>query len=121
MQSLLVCFRGCSRTDTQAVVITSIKVIPKLQRVPGSTALTCRTLTIPSVTEGHKPFVANASPQCFTLTPQPGAKSLNVVLSPQEQGLDDVEKLSRRSKPRAEERLREVLEEFVAGCRLACP
>ncbi|KAJ7414853.1 Fer-1-like protein 4 [Pitangus sulphuratus] len=35
-----------------------------------------------------------------------------------EQGLDDVEKLLRRSKARAEERLREVLEEFVAGCRL---
>ncbi|NWR50955.1 FR1L4 protein, partial [Regulus satrapa] len=34
-----------------------------------------------------------------------------------EQGLDDVEKLLRRSKAKAEERLREVLEEFVAGCR----
>ncbi|NWZ59204.1 FR1L4 protein, partial [Haliaeetus albicilla] len=34
-----------------------------------------------------------------------------------EQGLDDVEKLVRRSKAKAEERLREVLEEFVAGCR----
>uniref|UniRef100_A0A8C3XGV3 C2 domain-containing protein n=1 Tax=Cyanoderma ruficeps TaxID=181631 RepID=A0A8C3XGV3_9PASS len=35
-----------------------------------------------------------------------------------EQGLDDVEKLLRRPKAKAEERLREVLEEFVAGCRL---
>ncbi|KAI1233270.1 hypothetical protein IHE44_0004437 [Lamprotornis superbus] len=35
-----------------------------------------------------------------------------------EQGLDDVEKLLRRPKTKAEERLREVLEEFVAGCRL---
>ncbi|NXD01514.1 FR1L4 protein, partial [Certhia familiaris] len=34
-----------------------------------------------------------------------------------EQGLDDVEKLLRRQKAKAEERLREVLEEFVAGCR----
>ncbi|KAM6298716.1 fer-1-like protein 4 [Aegotheles albertisi] len=34
-----------------------------------------------------------------------------------EQGLDDVEKLMRRSKAKAEERLREVLEELVAGCR----
>ncbi|NXS67873.1 FR1L4 protein, partial [Pandion haliaetus] len=34
-----------------------------------------------------------------------------------EQGLDDVEKLVRKSKAKAEERLREVLEEFVAGCR----
>ncbi|KFV91190.1 Fer-1-like 4, partial [Eurypyga helias] len=34
-----------------------------------------------------------------------------------EQGLDDVEKLMRRPKSKAEERLREVLEEFVAGCR----
>ncbi|XP_030359330.1 fer-1-like protein 4 [Strigops habroptila] len=34
-----------------------------------------------------------------------------------EQGLDNVEKLMRRSKAKAEERLREVLEEFVAGCR----
>ncbi|XP_009327627.1 PREDICTED: fer-1-like protein 4 [Pygoscelis adeliae] len=34
-----------------------------------------------------------------------------------EQGLDDVEKLMRRPKTKAEERLREVLEEFVAGCR----
>ncbi|NXU02948.1 FR1L4 protein, partial [Buphagus erythrorhynchus] len=34
-----------------------------------------------------------------------------------EQGLDDVEKLLRRPKSKAEERLREVLEEFVAGCR----
>ncbi|KFP51406.1 Fer-1-like 4, partial [Cathartes aura] len=34
-----------------------------------------------------------------------------------EQGLDDVEKLVRRPKAKAEERLREVLEEFVAGCR----
>ncbi|NXV04481.1 FR1L4 protein, partial [Cettia cetti] len=34
-----------------------------------------------------------------------------------EQGLDDVEKLLRRPKAKAEERLREVLEEFVAGCR----
>ncbi|NXJ94634.1 FR1L4 protein, partial [Corythaixoides concolor] len=34
-----------------------------------------------------------------------------------EQGLDDVEKLTRRPKAKAEERLREVLEEFVAGCR----
>ncbi|XP_010215004.1 PREDICTED: fer-1-like protein 4 [Tinamus guttatus] len=34
-----------------------------------------------------------------------------------EQGLDDVEKLMRRSKAKAEEGLREVLEEFVAGCR----
>ncbi|NWH80590.1 FR1L4 protein, partial [Piaya cayana] len=34
-----------------------------------------------------------------------------------EQGLDDVEKLMRRPKAKAEERLREVLEEFVAGCR----
>ncbi|NWX40213.1 FR1L4 protein, partial [Steatornis caripensis] len=33
------------------------------------------------------------------------------------QGLDDVEKLMRRPKAKAEERLREVLEEFVAGCR----
>ncbi|NXH56767.1 FR1L4 protein, partial [Rhabdornis inornatus] len=33
------------------------------------------------------------------------------------QGLDDVEKLLRRPKAKAEERLREVLEEFVAGCR----
>uniref|UniRef100_A0A672V2C0 C2 domain-containing protein n=1 Tax=Strigops habroptila TaxID=2489341 RepID=A0A672V2C0_STRHB len=32
-----------------------------------------------------------------------------------EQGLDNVEKLMRRSKAKAEERLREVLEEFVAG------
>ncbi|NWT05049.1 FR1L4 protein, partial [Mionectes macconnelli] len=38
-----------------------------------------------------------------------------------EQGLDDVEKLLRRPKAKAEERLREVLEEFVAGCRLAPP
>jgi len=36
---------------------------------------------------------------------------------PQEQGLDAVEKLMRRPKAKAEERLREVLEEFVAGCR----
>ncbi|NWU28853.1 FR1L4 protein, partial [Dyaphorophyia castanea] len=35
-----------------------------------------------------------------------------------EQGLDDVEKLLRRPKAKAEERLREVLEEFVAGCRV---
>ncbi|XP_040431298.1 fer-1-like protein 4 [Cygnus olor] len=35
-----------------------------------------------------------------------------------EQGLDDVEKLMRRPKAKAEERLREVLEEFAAGCRL---
>ncbi|NXA09111.1 FR1L4 protein, partial [Sapayoa aenigma] len=34
-----------------------------------------------------------------------------------EQGLDDVEKLLRKPKAKAEERLREVLEEFVAGCR----
>ncbi|NXS87500.1 FR1L4 protein, partial [Erpornis zantholeuca] len=34
-----------------------------------------------------------------------------------EQGLDDVERLLRRPKAKAEERLREVLEEFVAGCR----
>ncbi|NWU39572.1 FR1L4 protein, partial [Hylia prasina] len=34
-----------------------------------------------------------------------------------EQGLDDVEKLLRRPKAKAEERLGEVLEEFVAGCR----
>ncbi|NXI49404.1 FR1L4 protein, partial [Chloroceryle aenea] len=34
-----------------------------------------------------------------------------------EQGLDDVEKLMRRLKAKAEERLQEVLEEFVAGCR----
>ncbi|NXO21230.1 FR1L4 protein, partial [Cisticola juncidis] len=34
-----------------------------------------------------------------------------------EQGLDDVEKLLRRPKAKAEERLRDVLEEFVAGCR----
>ncbi|KFR06730.1 Fer-1-like 4, partial [Nipponia nippon] len=34
-----------------------------------------------------------------------------------EQGLDDMEKLMRRRKAKAEERLREVLEEFVAGCR----
>ncbi|NXS59256.1 FR1L4 protein, partial [Brachypteracias leptosomus] len=34
-----------------------------------------------------------------------------------EQGLDDVEKLVRMPKAKAEERLREVLEEFVAGCR----
>ncbi|XP_068768831.1 fer-1-like protein 4 isoform X3 [Struthio camelus] len=34
-----------------------------------------------------------------------------------EQGLDDVEKLMRKPKANAEERLREVLEEFVAGCR----
>ncbi|XP_051489419.1 fer-1-like protein 4 [Apus apus] len=34
-----------------------------------------------------------------------------------EQGLEDVEKLMRRPKAKAEERLREVLEEFVAGCR----
>ncbi|NXE96811.1 FR1L4 protein, partial [Menura novaehollandiae] len=34
-----------------------------------------------------------------------------------EQGLDDVEKLLRRPKAKAEEQLREVLEEFVAGCR----
>ncbi|NWS41488.1 FR1L4 protein, partial [Probosciger aterrimus] len=34
-----------------------------------------------------------------------------------EQGLADVEKLVRRPKAKAEERLREVLEEFVAGCR----
>ncbi|NWY59580.1 FR1L4 protein, partial [Chionis minor] len=34
-----------------------------------------------------------------------------------EQGLDDVEKLVRRPKAKAEERLREVLEEFIAGCR----
>ncbi|NXG41348.1 FR1L4 protein, partial [Psilopogon haemacephalus] len=34
-----------------------------------------------------------------------------------EQGLDEVEKLMRRLKAKAEERLREVLEEFVAGCR----
>ncbi|NXG36057.1 FR1L4 protein, partial [Dromaius novaehollandiae] len=33
-----------------------------------------------------------------------------------EQGLEDVEKLMRRPKAKAEERLREVLEEFVAGC-----
>ncbi|XP_010139718.1 PREDICTED: fer-1-like protein 4, partial [Buceros rhinoceros silvestris] len=34
-----------------------------------------------------------------------------------EQGLDNVEKLVRGPKAKAEERLREVLEEFVAGCR----
>ncbi|NXT14870.1 FR1L4 protein, partial [Prunella fulvescens] len=34
-----------------------------------------------------------------------------------EQGLDDVEKLLRRPKAKAEERLREVLEEFIGGCR----
>ncbi|NXV70851.1 FR1L4 protein, partial [Atlantisia rogersi] len=34
-----------------------------------------------------------------------------------EQGLEDVEKLMRRPKAKAEERLQEVLEEFVAGCR----
>ncbi|NWH93478.1 FR1L4 protein, partial [Aegithalos caudatus] len=34
-----------------------------------------------------------------------------------EQGLDDVEKLLRRPKAKPEERLREVLEEFTAGCR----
>ncbi|NWX69431.1 FR1L4 protein, partial [Alca torda] len=34
-----------------------------------------------------------------------------------EQGLDNVEKLVRRPKAKAEEWLREVLEEFVAGCR----
>ncbi|KAM8798098.1 fer-1-like protein 4 [Eudromia elegans] len=34
-----------------------------------------------------------------------------------EQGLADVEKLMRRPKAKGEERLREVLEEFVAGCR----
>ncbi|NWX89361.1 FR1L4 protein, partial [Nothoprocta pentlandii] len=33
-----------------------------------------------------------------------------------EQGLDDVEKLMRRPKAKGEERFREVLEEFVAGC-----
>ncbi|KFP33416.1 Fer-1-like 4, partial [Colius striatus] len=34
-----------------------------------------------------------------------------------DQGLDNVEKLLRGPKAKAEERLREVLEEFVAGCR----
>ncbi|XP_054254903.1 fer-1-like protein 4 [Indicator indicator] len=34
-----------------------------------------------------------------------------------EQRLDDVEKLMRRLKAKAEEQLREVLEEFIAGCR----
>ncbi|XP_038015240.1 fer-1-like protein 4 isoform X3 [Motacilla alba alba] len=34
-----------------------------------------------------------------------------------EQGLDEVEKLLRRPKAKAEERFREVLEEFVGGCR----
>ncbi|XP_027639538.1 fer-1-like protein 4 isoform X3 [Falco peregrinus] len=34
-----------------------------------------------------------------------------------EQGLDHVEKLMRRPKAKAEEQLRDVLEEFVAGCR----
>lgn len=71
--------------------------------------------------ERHKPFVANASLQGFTLTSQPGASFVNIMISLQEQGLDDVEKLLRRPKAKAEERLREVLEEFVAGCRLACP
>lgn len=58
---------------------------------------------------------------CFSLTPRPGAMFLNVILSPQEQGLDDVEKLMRRPKAKAEERLREVLEEFAAGCRFSFP
>lgn len=71
--------------------------------------------------ERHKAFVANASLQGFTLTSQPGASFVNIMISLQEQGLDDVEKLLRRPKAKAEERLREVLEEFVAGCRLACP
>lgn len=75
----------------------------------------------PSSAERHKPFVANASLQGFILTPQPGASFVNIVISLQEQGLDDVGKLLRRPKAKAEERLREVLEEFVAGCRLACP
>lgn len=75
----------------------------------------------PSSAERHKPFVTNASLQDFTLTPQPGASFVNFVISLQEQGLHDVEKLLRRPKAKAEERLREVLEEFVAGCRLACP
>uniref|UniRef100_G1KWU1 C2 domain-containing protein n=1 Tax=Anolis carolinensis TaxID=28377 RepID=G1KWU1_ANOCA len=35
-----------------------------------------------------------------------------------EHGLEDVEKLLRRPKSKADERLRQVLEEFVAGCRL---
>nr|XP_056700148.1 fer-1-like protein 4 [Euleptes europaea] len=34
-----------------------------------------------------------------------------------EHGLEDVEKLLRRPKSKADERLRQVLEEFVAGCR----
>ncbi|XP_029468634.1 fer-1-like protein 4 [Rhinatrema bivittatum] len=34
-----------------------------------------------------------------------------------EHGLDEVEKLSRRPKSKPEERLKKVLEEFVAGCR----
>lgn len=71
--------------------------------------------------ERHKPIVANASLQGFTLTSQPGTSFVNIMISLQEQGLDDVEKLLRRPKAKAEERLREVLEEFVAGCRLACP
>lgn len=112
---LPVCFSGCSRTETRGVVTTSVKV------VPGSTAVTCSTLTMPSFAEGHKTFATNTSLQRFTLNLQPGTRSLIVVLSLQEQGLHDVEKLMRRPKAKAEERLREVLEEFVAGCRLACP
>uniref|UniRef100_A0A8D0DJR1 C2 domain-containing protein n=1 Tax=Salvator merianae TaxID=96440 RepID=A0A8D0DJR1_SALMN len=38
-----------------------------------------------------------------------------------EHGLDDVERLLRRPKSKADERLRQVLEEFVAGCRLVHP
>lgn len=75
----------------------------------------------PSTAERHNPFVTKASLQGFNLTLQPDASFMNIAILLQEQGLDDVEKLLRRPKAKAEERLREVLEEFVGGCRLACP
>lgn len=97
--------------------VFSYRVSPKAQS-PGSAALTCCALSAPAP-QKRTPG-ANTSTPCFVLS-KAAASCLNVMLSPQEQGLDDVEKLLRRPKAKAEERLREVLEEFVAGCRFACP
>ncbi|KAL8179277.1 UNVERIFIED_CONTAM: hypothetical protein K2H54_062405, partial [Gekko kuhli] len=60
------------------------------------------TLVQKSVTVNQRPEPTEYDRQC---------------LLQQEHGLEDVEKLLRRPKSKADERLRQVLEEFVAGCR----
>lgn len=112
------CFGECSRNEARGVVATSYQVSPKAQS-PCGAALTCSALSAPALQKGTPG--ANTSAPGFAVSPWPAASCLNVMLSPQEQGLDDVEKLMRRPKAKAEERLREVLEEFVAGCRFAWP